>query len=172
MSWQPEPSPGQPCWELAHFGRLVGAALHERLFKPLMSAPGDDAAARSALEQVPALPLAWSPEDVTLASSSPSGGVWDAPESANADRGGGGPARLRRVEQSIAPPPVGHEDRARPVNGLRRANASQPQRDDDRSPHAFLVLWKLSHPARIAGAKTRSYQDGAVFWLRYFLNAA
>jgi glutathione S-transferase len=40
------------CWELAHFGRLLGAALYERLFKPLMGAPGDEAAARAALDQL------------------------------------------------------------------------------------------------------------------------
>jgi glutathione S-transferase len=40
------------CWELAHFGRLLGAALYERLFKPLMGVPPDEAAARVALEQL------------------------------------------------------------------------------------------------------------------------
>lgn len=39
------------CWELAHFGRLLGAALYERLFKPLMGASSDEAAARNAIEQ-------------------------------------------------------------------------------------------------------------------------
>jgi glutathione S-transferase len=40
------------CWELAHFGRWLGAALYERLFKPLMGMQGDEAAARHALEQL------------------------------------------------------------------------------------------------------------------------
>lgn len=39
------------CWELAHFGRLLGAALYERLFKPLMGMPGDEALAEQALAQ-------------------------------------------------------------------------------------------------------------------------
>lgn len=40
------------CWELAHFGRLLGAALYARLFKPLMGAPSDEVAAQAALAQL------------------------------------------------------------------------------------------------------------------------
>jgi glutathione S-transferase len=40
------------CWEGAHFGRWLGVALYERLFKPLMGMPGDEVAARHALEQL------------------------------------------------------------------------------------------------------------------------
>lgn len=40
------------CWELAHFGRLLGAALYERLFKPLMGMPAAEPAALRALEQL------------------------------------------------------------------------------------------------------------------------
>lgn len=40
------------CWELAHFGRVLGVALYERLFKPLMGMPGDEAAAQRALEEL------------------------------------------------------------------------------------------------------------------------
>jgi glutathione S-transferase len=40
------------CWELAHFGQLLGAVLYERLFKPLMGMQGDEAAAVRALEQL------------------------------------------------------------------------------------------------------------------------
>jgi glutathione S-transferase len=38
------------CWELAHFGRWLGVALYERLFKPLMGMQGDETAAQHALE--------------------------------------------------------------------------------------------------------------------------
>jgi glutathione S-transferase len=39
------------CWELAHFGRALGAVLFERLFKPMMGGKPDEAVAASALGQ-------------------------------------------------------------------------------------------------------------------------
>lgn len=39
------------CWGLAHFGRLLGTMLFERLFKPLMGGAPDEAVAERALEQ-------------------------------------------------------------------------------------------------------------------------
>jgi glutathione S-transferase len=38
------------CWELAHFGRALGAVLFERLFKPLMGQAPDEAIAARSLE--------------------------------------------------------------------------------------------------------------------------
>jgi glutathione S-transferase len=39
-------------WELAHFGRVLGVALYERLFKPLMGMRGDEGVAQRALEEL------------------------------------------------------------------------------------------------------------------------